>query len=191
MAASGMKKWVVAAFLVILGGTALTIYDLLQPDPVEPTAKKADDEEKSEAPLTADPLFEEPAAPVFVVPAAEETPALLEPPPGRLPPPLLSPTTEPGTTRPASATEAAPIRREGTVLTDVRGAVARVGNRYEFRPADGSAPLILLENQLLERILYLQQHGGPGPSSNAWVLTGVVTEFQRNNYLLIQLLKID
>jgi hypothetical protein len=51
----------------------------------------------------------------------------------------------------------------------------------EFAPADGSAPMTILENQLLQRI---DQAAGSAPASR-WTVSGTVTEYRNINYLLL------
>lgn len=189
--ASGTTKWVVAAGLVLAGGTALTVYELTQKEePQDPPAEVQSEPERS---LAESPLLQESESTHFVVPPPTQTPApnLLEPPPRLLPGELAGRLPAEPATQPTSAADAAVLRREGTILTAAKGAIMRTGNRYEFRLEDGSGSFILLENLLLERILYLQQHGGPPPGDNAWVLSGAVTEFHNSNYLLVQKMVIE
>jgi len=72
--------------------------------------------------------------------------------------------------------------REGQVLTDVQGTFDTAGNRVQFRPADGSASLRVLENLALERVTRILDETRP---DRLWLLSGTVTEYRGENYLLI------
>lgn len=190
MASSGSMKWVVAAGLIVTGGVALTVYQITKESRnQEPKAEpKAPVEAPAKSALKLVPA--EPAQPLAVVPPPSEEepmPPAIEP--GRLPasipslspPPIESPT--PTTTQ--------TLLREGTAVLNVRGAIYRRGNRYEFQPTDGTGPFTILENQLLERIVYLQEHGGPREGTPAWILSGIATEYLRTNYLFLNRMEID
>lgn len=78
------------------------------------------------------------------------------------------------------------LRREGSELLDVVGSVRRQGHRYEFVPADGGPPMILLENQILQRIASSASQAGRASPLSRWKVSGTVTEFERANYLLVR-----
>lgn len=72
--------------------------------------------------------------------------------------------------------------REGTELTDALGTFRLTGDRATFTLADGSARFSGLENLTLERVANVI---GGDPSPLEWVVSGVVTEYKGNNYLLV------
>jgi len=85
-----------------------------------------------------------------------------------------------------SAEKSAPTRprlREGTKLFDLVGTVRQTGRRYTFFVAANSNRFVLLENLMLERILRAQASHGV---TIQWKISGTVTEFQGQNYLLIE-----
>ncbi len=85
-----------------------------------------------------------------------------------------------------SAEESAPTRprlREGTKLFDLIGTVRQTGRRYTFFVAANSNRLVLLENLMLERILRAQ---ASHVVTIQWKISGTVTEFQGQNYLIIE-----
>ncbi|MGB4728430.1 MAG: hypothetical protein WBH86_13580, partial [Thermogutta sp.] len=57
------------------------------------------------------------------------------------------------------------------------------GRRYTFFVAANSNRFVLLENLMLERILRAQASHGV---TIQWKISGTVTEFQGQNYLLIE-----
>lgn len=72
--------------------------------------------------------------------------------------------------------------REGHILTDVQGTFDAAGNRVQFRPADGSSSLRVLENLALERVTRILEETR---SDRLWLVSGTVTEYRGENYLLI------
>ena len=72
--------------------------------------------------------------------------------------------------------------REGTELVDVPGSFKLTGDRATFYLADGSGRLDGLENQTLERVATVI---GEDPRPMEWLVTGSVTEFKGNNYILV------
>jgi hypothetical protein len=72
--------------------------------------------------------------------------------------------------------------REGTMLNDVLGTFKLTGDRATFFPADGSARYGGLENQALERVANVI---GEDPEALEWLVSGTVTEYKGNNYLLV------
>lgn len=77
------------------------------------------------------------------------------------------------------------IRREGFDVVDLLGTVRRQSGRLEFVPADGSPPMTLLENQLLQRI-DATLNTSSASESQRWRVTGVTTEYRQANYLLLK-----
>lgn len=72
--------------------------------------------------------------------------------------------------------------REGTDLKDAVGSFRLTGDRATFILADGSARFGGLENLTLERVVNVLA-GDPTPLE--WIVSGHVTEYKGNNYLLI------
>ena len=72
--------------------------------------------------------------------------------------------------------------REGTVLNDVPGVFKLTGDRATFYPTDGSARYGGLENQSLERVANVISED---PTALEWLVSGNVTEYKGNNYLLV------
>jgi hypothetical protein len=72
--------------------------------------------------------------------------------------------------------------REGTELRDVLGTFRLTGDRATFCPADGVGKFGGLENQTLERVATVI---AADPTPMEWLVTGTVTEFKGNNYILI------
>lgn len=83
-----------------------------------------------------------------------------------------------------SASDATPklkLRREGTQLQDEPGRFVVSGSQATFVAADG-ASYIGLPNLNLERV---EKITASSPGSGEWLVTGIVTEYQGANYLLI------
>jgi hypothetical protein len=74
------------------------------------------------------------------------------------------------------------LLREGTQLTDAAGHFKLSGNRVVFVLADGARVLTVLENLNLERIAQMARDDG---QRVAWTVSGLVTEYQGANYLLV------
>lgn len=72
--------------------------------------------------------------------------------------------------------------REGTQLVNVLGAFKLTGDRATFYPADRSGPYGGLENQTLERVATVI---GEDPSPVEWLVSGTITEYRGNNYILV------
>ena len=72
--------------------------------------------------------------------------------------------------------------REGTELVNVPGTFKLTGDRATFYPADGSGRFGGLENQSLERVATVI---GEDPSPLEWLVTGTITEYKGNNYILV------
>jgi hypothetical protein len=72
--------------------------------------------------------------------------------------------------------------REGTELVNVLGSFKLTGDRATFYPADGSGRFGGLENQTLERVAMVI---GEDPSLLEWLVTGTITEYKGNNYILV------
>jgi len=72
--------------------------------------------------------------------------------------------------------------REGTKVNDLVGSVGQTGQRYTLFVDTNGNRFVLLENLMLERILRSQ---ASYPEQVQWKVSGTVTEFQGQNYLLI------
>lgn len=72
--------------------------------------------------------------------------------------------------------------REGTQLIEVTGKFESAGDRTSFVIADSSESLRVLENLALQRVTRVLPQVQPGTQ---WTISGVVTEFNNNNYLLM------
>lgn len=72
--------------------------------------------------------------------------------------------------------------REGGKLTDVRGRFEFAGERIAFYPVDGSETLPVLENLALERTTQIIQDSR---GKQEWIVSGILTEYRGNNYLLL------
>ena len=81
---------------------------------------------------------------------------------------------------------APPVRgnriREGTQLTEVTGKFEAMGDRANFVFSDSGESVQVLENLALQRVARLLPQIQPGTQ---WTISGVVTEFNSNNYLLL------
>lgn len=72
--------------------------------------------------------------------------------------------------------------REGTTLVNVLGSFRLTGDRATFYPADGSGKFGGLENLTLERVANVI---GEDPTPVEWLVSGTVTEYKGNNYILV------
>jgi hypothetical protein len=72
--------------------------------------------------------------------------------------------------------------REGSKLVNVQGRMELVGDQATFTPAEGSESFRLLENLALERI---NQILSDSRDKSQWEISGMVTEYRGNNYLLV------
>lgn len=72
--------------------------------------------------------------------------------------------------------------REGSKLADLEGRFEVAGERVTFFPADNSESFRVLENLSLERIHNVLAGSRENPQ---WIVSGVVTEFNGANYLLL------
>jgi len=83
--------------------------------------------------------------------------------------------------------EPAPARskqrlREGTRLVDALGKFEASGERYSFVPKDPGEPIRVLENLALERISRVPATSQGSPQ---WLVSGTVTEYNNQNFLLV------
>jgi hypothetical protein len=85
--------------------------------------------------------------------------------------------------RPEDAGVARPRLREGTRVSDLVGIVRQTGQRYTFFVETDENRFVLLENLMLERIIRSQ---ASHPGIVQWKVSGTVTEFRGQNYLLIE-----
>lgn len=82
-----------------------------------------------------------------------------------------------------SARRSATHLREGTEIRDVTGRFHIVDGRFEFASTDGKYRLRMLENLALERAA---RKAGETPQALVWKVSGVVTEYENANYLLVR-----
>lgn len=73
--------------------------------------------------------------------------------------------------------------RQGTQLVDQRGVFKMTGQRVTFFSSDGQTRFVGLENLNLERIARAITDS---LSRQEWVVSGTVTEYQGDNFLLIK-----
>jgi hypothetical protein len=71
---------------------------------------------------------------------------------------------------------------EGAILTDQPGTFQLVGKRMVFGFEGDARQLAALENLALERIVRIVRQTA---TPQSWLVSGTVTEYQGNNYLLI------
>jgi hypothetical protein len=96
----------------------------------------------------------------------------------------------PATSGPASAATApsnsgkpAERLREGTRLTDIKGAFVSIGaDSVTFSPKGGKDSYRVLENLALQRV---SQQLDENRGHRQWVVSGLITEFRGSNYLLV------
>lgn len=74
------------------------------------------------------------------------------------------------------------LRREGTQLREQRGHFETAGARISFVAADRKTRFVGLENLNLQRIAQIV--GGSSETLD-WTVTGLITEYQGTNYLLV------
>lgn len=170
-----MAKWWVAAVLLILVGAASIGYWFSQSGgptaETVPTPLASTSEEDLKTP---DEKAQEPSQEPIVLPT-----------PGsrmRTPSPRRLAFSADGIIEPAAVTTL--LRREGTEVTDLVGKIQRQGNRLLFVPEDGSASLTLLENQVAERVEMTT--GRETAAATRWRVSGTVTEYHQQNYLLLR-----
>jgi hypothetical protein len=72
--------------------------------------------------------------------------------------------------------------REGSKLVDQIGEFQKSGERINFFSKDGHGVLRVLENLALERVGRVLDDN---PATRDWSVSGVVTEFRGENYLLL------
>ena len=73
--------------------------------------------------------------------------------------------------------------REHTPFKDKHGYFRAAGQRTTFSTLDGNERYICLENLSLERVLKVMRDD---PSRTAWKIDGKFTEFNEENYILIE-----
>ena len=91
------------------------------------------------------------------------------------------PPREPAAPRPGGTKPEERIR-EGTRLVEVSGTFGRMGDRITFQPTGQEDSLLVLENLALQRVGRVLNEDR---QSLPWVVSGVVTEYQDANYLLL------
>jgi cytoskeletal protein RodZ len=191
-----MKKWIVAAAAIVVGGIGTTIWQVRQkgqelevakesaaPAPTNGTASQSPANRPPQAPLPPEPV---------VPPAPDADPGELDP-PRKLPVMFAQAPADPSApSKPGPpATAKRVLRREGTKLFDMAGTIGRQGAQFVFTPDDGSGPLTLLENLLLQRVDYLQEGQAPDAAPTRWKVSGTVTEYRGTNFLLLQRVVVD
>ena len=75
------------------------------------------------------------------------------------------------------------LLREGRRLERIPGRFEPAGKRFVFVVEDSPQRFIVLENLNLERILRMRD---VYPVPIRWVVSGVITEFRKENYLLVE-----
>lgn len=73
--------------------------------------------------------------------------------------------------------------RQGSELVGVLGYFRDAGDRIIFYSADSSVRLVVLENLSLERVGKILEFA---PEELMWQVSGVVTEYESQNYLLLR-----
>jgi hypothetical protein len=74
------------------------------------------------------------------------------------------------------------LMREGDKITSQSGFFKAAGTRMRFSLVDGSRHFLVLENLGLERVAKIVAEQSD-PSE--WIVSGTITEFQGQNYLLV------
>lgn len=82
----------------------------------------------------------------------------------------------------AVSDDSANLRREGTQLREERGRFEFSGDRIAFITSETKTRFLGLENLNLQRIA---QISGGSAESLEWTVSGVITEFQGTNFLLV------
>ncbi len=88
-----------------------------------------------------------------------------------------------GMEEPPNANETKKRLREGLKLEGVSGRIEPAGDRFAFVAENSSARYILLENLNLERIVKMAD---VYPVPIRWTISGVITEFEKQNFLFIE-----
>jgi hypothetical protein len=78
------------------------------------------------------------------------------------------------------------ILREGTSVPEMVGIFRIVGDRAQFVERESNRTFRCLENLMLQRV---HQVIGDEPNETAWTVSGQVTEFKGENFLLIDMLR--
>lgn len=82
----------------------------------------------------------------------------------------------------AADSHPAELSREGTRIAGLVGSFREISRRWTFMADDGKTAYRLLENQSLERIC---RAVAEDPQDTRWKVSGVLTEFMDENYLLL------
>jgi len=72
--------------------------------------------------------------------------------------------------------------REGTKLQEQVGEFQKTTDRVNFYPKDGQGAIRVLENLAMERVARVLQDS---PTPRLWSVSGVITEYRGENFLLI------
>ncbi len=110
-----------------------------------------------------------------------QSPSAKAPKEGETPQAGSSGTVQAGTLDPARQEADRPLR-EGSEIVDQLGSFKLAGERALFITADGARRWCSLENLNLERIVRVV---ADAPEQLEWTVTGTITEYRGNNYLLI------
>jgi hypothetical protein len=195
-----MNRWVIATIAIVGIGIGTTAWRLARTAPRAEAEgpKKASDETGPPLPSVAVLL----GSPEDAVRKSAKSGGARRPvPPAPTVPPSVSqksPDVSPSLPQPRSEKAAAEkskptslagkLRREGTRLRGAKGTIRQKGARFEFVPDDGSQPLAILENLLLERFEAL---AGEPNASKRWIVDGIVTEYRGGNRLLLERLTAE
>ena len=176
-----MIKWIAAAVVLVLIGIGVTVWQVIR------TGRDLAQTKSVRRPVT--PVTKENLKPLQTLLDQRESKPddrLSEPPPVVPPPPdklrSFRMTQARDLQRPRTTGK---LLREGSEINDVVGTIRAAAGRYEFVPRDGNAPLILLENQLLQRVLYVQSQS-VDLGTIIWRVDGTITEFRGLNFLLLK-----
>lgn len=76
--------------------------------------------------------------------------------------------------------------REGAVLPESVGSFKIVGERIQFVESETGRSFKCLENLMLQRIY---QTIADNPSPATWIITGKITEYRGDNFLIVEMLR--
>jgi hypothetical protein len=93
-----------------------------------------------------------------------------------------SPTAENKASPAVEPSEAVKPLLEGTELHEERGTFRMSGDRMTFISADQKRTFMVMENQTLQRVA---ESLSDYPIPQQWIVSGTVTEYRGNNYLLL------
>ncbi|QDU64084.1 hypothetical protein Pan216_49730 [Planctomycetes bacterium Pan216] len=182
-----MNKWILAAGAALVIGVISTAVMVLQRSASKETANVTEEANPREkfAPSANLPTTEEGfGGPQTIRSSSVPTPPTKQEINRGRPEPLSLRFAQDVAKEPTAPT---PIRRRGgTELPPTIGQIQARGGRTEFVPDDGSGALILLENELLERVEYVQARESKRHAELRWKVRGLITEYRKTNYLLLR-----